>query len=59
MKLVVGGKYNWKNQKERLVYIGCEMSNGLWYQFALTASPMDVWCEVREADLEHFEETSE
>ena len=59
MKLVIGGKYNWRHQKERLVYLGIGVSNGLWHQFALVDSPNDVWCEVREADLEHFEETRE
>ena len=60
MNLVIGGKYNWRHQKERLIYIGHDYSNGLWHQFTLVGSPNnDVWCEVREADLEHFEETSE
>ena len=60
MNLVIGGKYNWRHQKERLVYRGVALSNGCWwYQFALVDSPSVVWCEVREADLKHFEETRE
>lgn len=52
--LVRGGKYNWRGQPERLVYMGKERypGNGVWYQFAKTGSPTVVWCEVREADLQ-------
>ena len=59
MNLVIGGKYNWRYQKERLVYLGKSLSNGWLHRFALVDSPNVIWCEVREADLEHFEETSE
>jgi hypothetical protein len=59
MNLVIGGKYNWRYQKERLVYLGKEHSNGWWHQFALVDSPSVVWCEVRESDLASFEETRE
>ncbi len=51
---VVGNKYNWKNQPERLVYLGLA---GKWHQFAKVDSPDVVWCEVQTADLQHFEET--
>lgn len=54
----IGKRYNWKNQKERLIYIGTEISNGLWYQFAKIDKPNTVWCEVREKDLHMIEETS-
>jgi len=57
--LVIGGKYNWRFQKERLVYLGKSLSNGWWHQFALVDSPNKVWCEVRDSDLEFFEETRE
>jgi hypothetical protein len=57
MQFVIGEKYNWKGQKERLIYMGRAMSNGWWHQFALVDKPSVVWCEVREADLESFEET--
>lgn len=57
--LRVGGKYNWKNQPERLVYMGMRhyVGNGNWHQFALVDKPDSVWCEVRVADLASFEET--
>lgn len=50
----VGGKYNWKNQRERLVYLG---KNGVWHQFALIEKPYEVWCEVLSEDLRMLEET--
>ncbi|WP_292802739.1 hypothetical protein [Methylotenera sp.] len=50
----VGGKYNWKNQPERLVYIG---KKGSWHQFVKTDNPSVVWCEVLDADLRMIEET--
>lgn len=55
----VGGKYNWKGQPERLIYLGIQHypGNGFWFQFALVDKPDEVWCEVREADLSSFEET--
>lgn len=55
----IGGRYNWRGQEERLVYLGKDWSgNCYWHQFALTSKPDEVWCEVIAADLEHFEETS-
>lgn len=53
-ELVVGGKYNWKWQPERLVYL---RKVGVWHQFALTSNPDKIWCEVLDQDLHHFEET--
>lgn len=55
MKLVIGGKYNWKTQPERLVYLGKE---GLWNQFAKIEYPEGVWCEVLDEDLHMLEETN-
>jgi len=57
--MVIGNRYNWKNQPERLIYLGREFSNGCWYQFALVDKPNEVWCEVREEDLESFEKTTD
>lgn len=55
---VVGGRYNWQYQPERLVYLGYNRSgNGYWHQFALVEAPTEVWCEVKTADLAMFEET--
>ena len=56
----IGGKYNWKNQSERLVYLGYNFSgNGNWHQFALVETPTKVWCEVLDSDLNMIEETVE
>lgn len=58
VKFRVGGKYNWKNQEERLVYLGHNFSgNGFWHQFALVGEPSKVWCEVMGESLQYFEET--
>ena len=60
MNLVIGDRYNWKNQPERLVYIGmCEPRNGPWHQFAKVESPDEVWCEVLRSDLHMLEETDQ
>ena len=54
----VGGQYNWKNQPERLVYIGRNWSgNGYWHQFEKVDAPGVVWCEVLDSDLHMLEET--
>lgn len=56
--LRIGGRYNWKNQPERLIYMGlCEPRNGRWHQFAKVEAPTVVWCEVRDDDLPSFEVT--
>lgn len=57
--LVVGGKYNWKYQPEKLVYLGLKHypGNGSWHQFALVDKPDTVWSEVTSSDLQYFEET--
>jgi hypothetical protein len=56
----IGGKYNWKNQKERLIYLGNNWSgNGYWHQFANIYEPHDVWCEVKTEDLHMIEETKD
>ena len=56
--LVVGGFYNWKNQPERLVYLGRKQYWWqFWHQFALIDNPHEVWCEVTSADLSRMEET--
>lgn len=60
IKPEVGKRYNWRNQKERLVYLGmCEPRNGRWHQFALVDAPTEVWCEVHPGDLHMLEETKE
>jgi len=60
--LTRGGKYNWKNQSERLIYLGRRHypnDRRFWYQFAKVEQPDVVWCEVLESDLAFFEETQE
>lgn len=53
--LVVGERYNWKHQSERLVYKG---KAGCWHQFAKVESPWKVWCEVLDSDLRMLERTN-
>ena len=53
-----GGRYNWKNQPERLIYLGRNWSgNGYWHQFKKIGDPREVWCEVLDEDLHMLEET--
>ena len=57
-RMEIGGRYNWRNQPERLIYLGLNWSgDGFWHQFALVAEPEVVWCEVLDSELESFEET--
>lgn len=61
-ELKVGGKYNWVNQPERLVYMGIQHYPGdgrTWHQFAKVDAPTVVWCEVLDSDLSSFEETKD
>ena len=59
MNVEIGKRYNWKNQPERLVYLGEKYypDNGCWHQFALVEKPDKVWSEVRTEELSNFEET--
>jgi hypothetical protein len=52
--LQVHGRYNWKSQPERLMYVG---KHGLWHQFEKVDNPGTVWCEVLDSDLSMFEVT--
>lgn len=55
----MGGRYNWKNQPERLVYIGRSRAPGqsYWHQFEKVDEPGVVWCEVLDFDLHRIEAT--
>lgn len=54
----IGGKYNWKSQPDRLIYLGRNWSgNGYWHQFKKIGDPRPVWCEVLGSDLHMLEET--
>ena len=56
--IIEGDLYNWRNQKERLVYLGCNFSgNGFWHQFAKIENPDVVWSEVQGNELEMFEKS--
>lgn len=60
MELKEDGRYNWKNQPERLIYIGRKHYPGdrrTWHQFAKVEQPDVVWSEVLESELPFFEET--
>jgi len=50
--LVVGGRYNWINQPERLVYIGVKKG---WHQFGKVENPYAVWSELLPEDLSLME----
>jgi len=52
----IGGKYNWVNQPERLIYIGQEYP---WHQFEKVDEPGKVWCEVLDSDMRMLEETKD
>ena len=56
--LVVGEKYKWKYQSERLIYMGVGSGGSRgWHQFALVTSPYTVWCEVLPSDIGLLEKT--
>jgi hypothetical protein len=58
IQFVIGKRYNWKHQPERLVYLGYNFSgNGKWHQFAKIEKPEVVWCEILPSDLDMLEET--
>lgn len=50
-----GGRYNWRGQPDRLIYLRRTMYG--WHQFEKVGDPRPVWCEVRDEDLSCFEET--
>lgn len=56
MDLKIGGFYNFKYQRERLIYVG---KKGWWHQFRKIGDPRHVWCEVLDEDLHMIEETTE
>lgn len=56
----IGGRYNWKGQPERLTYVGVKRyvnDRRTWHQFEKVEAPGNVWCEVLDAELIHFEQT--
>ena len=60
LELTIRERYNWKNQSERLIYLGNNFSeNGYWHQFSKIEEPGIVWCEVRHSELVMIEATKE
>ena len=60
-EMVIGGMYNWKNQPEKLIYIGQQrygQDRRSWYQFAKVERPELVGSEVLETELHMIEETA-
>lgn len=58
--LRIGERYNWKNQPERLIYMGRRRYPGdgrTWHQFAKVETPDVCWSEVLDSDLSNFEAT--
>jgi hypothetical protein len=56
--MVVGEKYNFKNQSERLVYLGKNWSGfGYWHQFEKVDEPDVIWSEMQDSDLHMIEVT--
>jgi hypothetical protein len=57
--LVIGGKYNFKYQPEKLIYVGYNWSgNGHWHQFE-KENEQGIWCEIQTADLMLLEKRKE
>ena len=56
LKLKVDSSYNFKNQPERLAYMG---KAGSWHQFKKYGEGFAVWAEVLDGDLWMIEETEE
>ena len=60
--LKLGDNYNFKNQSERLIYMGTTRYPGdhrTWHQFAKIEMPDVCWSEVLTSDLWMFEETKD
>ena len=55
-ELRINGKYNFRDQSERLVYIG---KAGNWHQFEKLREPGIVWSELLDSDLHLLEETKQ
>lgn len=52
----LNGKYNFIDQRERLIYIGMA---GNWHQFVKCDEPHVVWAELLDSDLHMIEETND
>ena len=56
IKPVIGNKYKWKGQSDKLVYLGYNFDGGWWHQFALVNKPDVIWCEVTGKELHLLED---
>ena len=57
-EMVIGERYNFQNQPERLIYLGKNFSgNGYWHQFEKVNEPNIVWSEMQDSDLDMMEVT--
>lgn len=59
---IVGRRYNWKGQPERLIYMGARRYAGdprPWHQFSKVDAPEVCWSEVLTSDLASFEDTKD
>ena len=55
-KMIIGEEYNFRNQPERLIYIGNNFSgNGHWHQFEKVSERGVVWCEIQPSELHLIE----
>jgi hypothetical protein len=54
--LNIGGRYNFKLQPERLMYVG---NFGPWHQFTKIGDSASVWCELLSPEICLLEETAD
>jgi hypothetical protein len=52
--LIIGRVYNWKYQKDYIIYLG---KKGFWHQFKKISDPRPVWCEILDEDIPKLEES--
>lgn len=57
--MVINGRYNWRGQTQRLVYLGVNHDpTGELHRFSLIGGPGKVWCEIRGHDLHMLAEAA-
>lgn len=57
-EMIIGKEYNFRNQPERLIYIGNNFSrNGYWHQFEKVSERGVVWSEMQPSELDLIELT--
>jgi hypothetical protein len=59
-EMILHEEYNFKNQPEKLKYLGRNFSgNGYWHQFEKISNPGVVWSELLTGDLWMIELTKD